>query len=82
MTLTLVLSWGNRFLSKLELATVADDDRDSRAIFLIRRNVHYFRNDVFIPTDHPTKHHVFAYRRNDQSDITEGWRYPMKDHGT
>jgi hypothetical protein len=56
MILTL---WSDRFLSELELTTVANDDRDPRTIFLVRRNVHNFRDDVFIPTDHPTEHHVF-----------------------
>ena len=51
----------NGFLSKLELAAVADNDRDLRAVFFVRRYIHDFRDDVFISTDHPTKHHMFAW---------------------
>ena len=51
----------NRFLSKLKLATVADDDRNLRAVFFVCRDVHDFRDDVFVSTDHPTKHHMFAW---------------------
>jgi hypothetical protein len=58
--LTLLWLWGNGFPSKLKLAAVADDDRDPRAIFVVCRNVYYFRYDIFIPTNHPTKHHMFA----------------------
>ena len=69
--------WINGFLSKLEFATVANDDRDLRSVFLVCRDVDDFRDDVFIPTDHPTEHHVFACgRRKDQSSITTGMRSP------
>ena len=49
------------FLSKLKLATVADDDRNPRAVFLVCRNVHDLRDDVFVAADHPAEHHVFAW---------------------
>lgn len=61
MMLTLLGLSSNRFLPKLKLPTVADDDRNLRAVFFVRRNIHYFRDDVVVPTDHPTEHHVFAW---------------------
>lgn len=59
--LTLLGLSSNGFLPKLELAAVGDDDRDPRSVFVVRRNVHDFGNDVFIPADHPTEYHVFAW---------------------
>ena len=59
MILTLLRLWSDGFPSKLELTTVADDDRGPRSVFLVCRNVHNLRDDVFISTDHPTEHHVF-----------------------
>ena len=59
MMLTLLGSSGNGFHSKLELTTVADDDRSPRAVFFVCRNIHDFRDDVFVSTDHSTEHHVF-----------------------
>ena len=60
MILTLLWLGSNRFLSKLEFPTVAHDDWDFRAIFLVCWNVHDFRDDVVIPADHAAEHHVFA----------------------
>ena len=74
MALTLLWLWCNGFLPKLQLPTITDNDRDLRAVFLVRRNVHNFRDDVFIPTDHPTKHNVFACWK-DQSVIRTNGRY-------
>lgn len=59
--LTLLRLLSSRFLSKLKLATVGDDDRNPRAVFLVRRNIHDFRDDVFVSADHPAEHHVFAW---------------------
>ena len=64
---TLLGLLSNRFLSKFELATVANDDRNLRAVFLIRRYVYDLRDDIFVSTDHPTEHHMFAWRMEDQS---------------
>ena len=58
--LTLLGSLSHGLLSELELAAVADDNRNSRAIFFVCRNVHDFRDDVFVSADHPAEHHVFA----------------------
>jgi hypothetical protein len=70
-------SWINGSLSKLEFATVANDDGDLRSVFLVCGDVDDFRDDVFVPTDHPTEHHVFAWgRRKDQSSITMGRTSP------
>lgn len=59
--LTLLGLLNNGFLPKLELATVADDDRDPWAVLFVCRNIHDFWNDVFISADHPAKHHVFSW---------------------
>ena len=73
----------NRFLSKLELATVADDDRNLRAVFFVCRDVHDFRDDVFVSTDHPTKHHMFAWcKKKDQSVSPVGRRGPVSGGGS
>lgn len=77
-TLTLLWLWSSGLLPELELATVANDDGDLRPIFLVCRDAYNFRNDVFIPTDHPTEYHVFPCGRRckDQSDITTCRRSP------
>ena len=59
---TLLGLLSNRLLSKFELATVADDDRNLRAVFLVCRHFHDLRNDIFVSADHPTEHHMFAWR--------------------
>lgn len=46
--------------AKLELATVADDDRGPGSVFLVRRNIDDFGDDIFISADHPAEHHVFV----------------------
>lgn len=58
--LTLLRLSSNRFRSELKLATVTDDDWNPRAVFLVRRNVHDLRDDVFVSADYPAEHHVFA----------------------
>jgi hypothetical protein len=50
----------NGFPSKFELAAVADDDGSPRTVFFVRRNISDPRDDVFVTTDHPAEHHVFA----------------------
>ena len=69
--LTLLELLSNGFLSKLELATVANDDRNLRAVFFVCRYVYDFRDDVFVSTDHPAEHHMFAWwgEREDQPGI-------------
>jgi hypothetical protein len=47
-------------LSELKLATVADDDWNPRAVFLVCRNIHDLRDDVFVSADYPAEYHVFA----------------------
>ena len=59
MMLTLVSS--NGFPSKLELAAVADHDGSPRSVFFVCRNSNDPRDDVFVTTDHPAEHHVFAW---------------------
>ena len=70
----------NRFLSELELAAVADDDRNLRAVFLIRWYIHDLRDDIFVSTDHPTEHHMFAWRMGDQSGNSN--RHEMPEFGS
>jgi len=59
--LTLLGLLSSRFLSKLKLTTVGDNDRNPRAVFLVRRNIHDLRDDVLVSADHPAEHHVFAW---------------------
>jgi len=59
-TLTMPGLSSNRILSKLELAAVANDDWNLRAVFFVCFHIHDFRDDVFVSADHPTEHHMFA----------------------
>jgi len=82
MMLTSLGLSNSRLLSKLELATVADDDRNLRTVFFVCRNIHDFWDDVFVPTDHPTEHHVFAWRRvRDQSSSNPSEKLPELGRG-
>lgn len=61
MMLTLVGLLGDGFPSKFELAAVADDDGGPRPVLFVCRNINDPRDDVFVTTDHPAEHHVFAW---------------------
>lgn len=77
---TLLRLLSNRFLSELELAAVADDDWNLRAVFLVCRYIHDLRDDIFVSADHPTEHHMFAWRMEDQSGNSN--RYEMPEFGS
>jgi hypothetical protein len=79
--LTLLWLGSNRFLSKLKFPTVAHDDWDFWAVLLVCWNVYDFWDDVVIPADHATEHHVFAcvkkgsvYGMNQRVGGAEFWR--------